>query len=179
MLYPRDFTGLPDHTDVTCRTMTSDEFSAETLDDVLRYVSEAILRRGQDISPTQGPAKEITGVLLAITNPLSRISRTETRARPFSCLGELFWYLSKSNDLSFISYYLPKYRSFANGTTIHGGYGPRLFDWHGIDQFSNVAELLARNRDSRRARNSAHRSQRHRRTSQRCSLHLHASIHDS
>ena len=70
----------------------------------------------------------------------------------FSALGELFWYLAKTKDLPFISYYLPAYRKYSDdGRTIHGGYGPRLFDMRGNNQVANVLTLLKRHPDSRRA----------------------------
>ena len=126
-------------------------FSGETLDDVMRWVLDHILSEGQEIRPTKGPAKELSGVLLELTNPLARISRTETKGKPFSCLGELFWYLAQTKDLSFITYYLREYRAYADGQEIYGGYGPRLFNWDGLNQFGNVADILKRKPDSRQA----------------------------
>ena len=125
--------------------------SGETLDDVMRLSFQRIFEVGEKISPSRGPARELSGVVLRITNPLARISRTESRGRPFSCLGELCWYLSGSNKLSFIEYYIPKYRDDADGDDIHGGYGPRLFNWKDVNQFRAVLDLLRRNPDSRRA----------------------------
>ena len=131
--------------------MTASFYSAETLDDVMRWVIDQILRTGNDICPTKGPAKEITGVVLEITNPLSRISRTETKGTPFSCLGELCWYLSGCNDIDSIAYYLPKYRRYAEGQKVFGGYGPRFFNWNGFNQFANVTDILASRMDTRKA----------------------------
>ena len=59
--------------------------------------------------------------------------------------------MAKTNDLSFISYYLPAYRKYADGQEIFGGYGPRLFDWEGLNQLDNVVEILKKNPDSRKA----------------------------
>ena len=131
--------------------MASSFFSGETLDDAMRWVLEKIHLEGEDIRPTKGPAKELSGVLLELTNPLARISRTETKGKPFSCLGELCWYLAQTRDLSFIAYYLPAYRKYAEGQQIYGGYGPRLFNWDGLNQFENVAGILERKPDSRQA----------------------------
>src|SRR5436190_960927 len=89
-------------------------FRAQTLDDVMRSVVEAILESGEHVRPSQGPCKELTGVLLEISDPRSRLSRTETRGKTFSCLGELCWYLAKTNELDFISYYIP-YDEYADG----------------------------------------------------------------
>lgn len=126
-------------------------FVGGTLDDLMRDVIEAIISHGEPIYPTKGAAKELTGVSLKLTNPRARLSRTETRGKPFSCLGEFCWYLSKTNDLAFISYYIPEYNEFAEGNIIFGGYGPRLFNYGGIDQVANVIDLLKRKPESRQA----------------------------
>src|ERR1035441_3699364 len=130
---------------------------ADTLDDLLRRIFEKLLRSKNHINPTRGPARELTGVLLKITHPRARLSRTEKKGRLFSALGELLWYLAKTNDVRFVSYYVERYKKETDdGKTIWGGYGPRLFDMKriglkGIDQLANVVELLKRSPDSRRA----------------------------
>lgn len=127
--------------------------TASTLDDLLRNVYKKLLKKGKLITPSRGEAIELTGVLLELTNPRARISRTETRGRMFSCLGELLWYLSGSDSLEPISYYLKQYNDESDdGKTVYGGYGPRLLakDGH-INQLDNVKTLLKRNANSRRA----------------------------
>ena len=95
---------------------------------------------GAAISPTKGPARELTGVQLELTNPRARLSRTETRGKPFSCLGEFCWYFAGSDDASFIEYYIPGYKQFANGERIFGAYGPRLLNHDGHNQITNVIQ---------------------------------------
>ena len=107
--------------------MADPYFSGITLDDVMRAVIEEILVSGDRIHPSKGPAAELAGVLLEVKDPRARISRTETRGKPFSCLGELCWYLAGTNDLGFISYYLPEYKQCAENGLVYGGYGPRIF----------------------------------------------------
>jgi len=131
--------------------MTAALFTESTLDDLMRAVFEEILNNGEEIRPTKGAAREINGVLLELTNPRARLSRTETRGKPYSCLGELCWYLAKTNDLGFISYYIPAYRQYADGEEIFGGYGPRLFNWDGLDQIGKVIALLRERPFSRQA----------------------------
>jgi thymidylate synthase len=130
--------------------MADAHFSGGTLDDVMRAAIQGIQAHGSRIHPAKGPATELVGVLLEITNPRARLSRTETRGKTFSCLGELCWYLAKRNDLDFISYYLPAYKKFADDGIIFGGYGPRLFQWRGLDQVANVINLLRTRTDSRK-----------------------------
>lgn len=129
--------------------------SAETLDDLLLKVYRHLLRKrgSTEISPTQGPATEINGVLLQIKNPRARLSRTERKSTLFSCLGEFFWYLADTDKLKYIRYYIPRYdKSSDDGETIYGAYGPRLFSLNGnIDQVQNVIKTLKASPPSRRA----------------------------
>lgn len=129
--------------------------SAETLDDLLFKVYRRLLRKrgSADITPTKGPATEINGVLLQIKNPRARLSRTEKRNTILSCLGEFLWYISASDDVEFIEYYIPGYSKYSDdGQTIYGAYGPRLFALNGeIDQVRNVTETLKASPASRRA----------------------------
>jgi thymidylate synthase len=131
--------------------MAEAHFPGKTLDDVMHDVIEEIQAHGHRITPTKGEAVELTGVLLEVTDPRARLSRTETRGRLYSCLGELCWYLAKTNDLSFISYYIPAYKQSADGGEIFGGYGPRMFNWRGLNQVANVTNVLRRKPHSRQA----------------------------
>ena len=131
--------------------MTPAQFTFDTLDDLMRGVFDTLLSNGNRISPTKGVATEHTGVLLELRNPRARLSRTETRGKPFSCLGELCWYLSGSDDVGFIEYYIPGYRTYANGDQIFGAYGPRLANEGGQHQIANVVQRLREHPHSRRA----------------------------
>ncbi|UOG29501.1 thymidylate synthase [Leptospira noguchii] len=113
---------------------------------------ERIIQKGKQIKPTRGDAKELTGVLLEIKNPRARLSLTERRGLLFSCIGEFLWYMSGSDDLGFISYYLKEYfENSDDGKTLYGAYGPRIFDKNGINQFQNIISVLTNNSDSRKA----------------------------
>lgn len=125
-------------------------FVGKTLDDVMRDVVIEIDARGERIRPRKGDADEITGVLLEILNPRARLSRTETRGKIFSALGELCWYLAGTNRSEFITYYIHEYSRYVEDDQIFGGYGPRLFKWRGVNQVSTVTAALKR-RDSRQA----------------------------
>ncbi|WP_199756431.1 MULTISPECIES: thymidylate synthase [Corallococcus] len=104
------------------------------------------------IEPRRKAGKELIGVLLELKNPRARLSRTEKKGVPFSCLGEFLWYFSGRNDLDFICHYVPQYREESDdGKTIHGAYGPRLMGKQGVNQVENVLNLLGTRRDSRRA----------------------------
>lgn len=117
---------------------------ADTLDDLLIDVFNDLIESGKQDKSTKGKYFEFTGVLLELTNPLARLSRSEIKGTVFSCLGELIWYLSGSNNANFITYYIKFYKNFVESdNTIHGGYGPRLSQMHGAhDQIENVINIL-------------------------------------
>ncbi|HYK04812.1 MAG TPA: thymidylate synthase [Thermoanaerobaculia bacterium] len=126
-------------------------FSAATLDDVMRYAIQALLQDGERVNATKGSNVELRAVRLEMTNPRARLSRTETRGKPFSCLGELCWYLAGTNNVKFIEYYIGKYRESDENGIVFGGYGPRLVASRAGNQIINVSNLLRAKPESRRA----------------------------
>jgi thymidylate synthase len=116
---------------------------ADSLDDLLAKVYRQLLTRGTRIVPTKGAAREIYGTLLKLSAPRLRLSRTESRGKLFSCLGELLWILAGSNALDFIEHYIPDYRdSSDDNVTIFGAYGPRMFGKGARNQLARVISLL-------------------------------------
>ncbi|MBS0428807.1 MAG: thymidylate synthase [Proteobacteria bacterium] len=125
---------------------------ADSLDDLLAKVYRQLLARGTRIEPTKGPAREIYGVLLKLSTPRLRLSRTESRGILFSCLGELLWILAGSNALDFIEHYIAHYaKSSDDMQTIFGAYGPRMFGKRPNDQLARVISALKSKSDSRQA----------------------------
>jgi len=125
---------------------------ADSLDDLLAKVYRQLVKRGIPIVPTKGPAREIYGVLLKLSSPRVRLSRTESRGILFSCLGELLWILAGSNALDFIEHYIPEYRKSSDDElTIFGAYGPRMFGRRPNDQLARVISSLRSKPDSRQA----------------------------
>ena len=125
---------------------------AATLDDLLRKIFEKLLNEGEQVDPTRGPNVEIVGAALELTNPRARLSRTETRRKVVSGLGELCWYLRGTNDAEPILYYVQQYaENVEDDGTVHGGYGPRLFGSADQNQFQNIVDHLRRSPNSRRA----------------------------
>lgn len=125
----------------------------QTLDDLLHRVICKLLARKNRINTSRGKAFELSGVLLQLANPRARLSRTEQKQHVFSSLGELLWYLSRSNSLDLITYYVKRYAQESDdGLTVHGGYGPRLFAMGGqYNQVENVITLLKARPSTRRA----------------------------
>ncbi|MEX0961096.1 MAG: thymidylate synthase [Burkholderiales bacterium] len=125
----------------------------QTLDDLLHKVISKLLKNNRRVTASRGDFMEMTGVLLLLTNPRARLSRTEQKQHLFSSLGELLWYLSGTNDLDFIHYYVKRYKDESeDGVKVYGGYGPRFLNMDGRhNQVQNVIELLKSKRTSRRA----------------------------
>jgi thymidylate synthase len=117
---------------------------ADTVDDALRTLVARLIKSGKRTISGKGPAREFKGVLVEISNPLARFSRTEGRGMLIAFVGETCWYLSGSDRLAQIEYYIPKYRSFIGASPravrARGAYGPRLF---GGGEESQMKSLLA------------------------------------
>lgn len=131
-------------------------FDAQSLDDLLTEVLVQLLGEPETISASEGKFTEIFGAMLVLRNPRSRLSRSESKGKIFSALGELFWYLSKANSYEFISYYIPcgyKKEVDDNDHSVRSGYGERLFGQDSINQVQNVTNLLKEDKrpTSRRA----------------------------
>ncbi len=128
-----------------------DQFTGDSVDDLMRISIEELLKSGIRITPSRGPALELHPVALTLKNPRARLSRTEARGRIFSALGETCWYLSGGNDAQFIGYYIDYYRQLGDKEDAWGGYGARLFNADGFDQVRYVIEKLRKEPDSRQA----------------------------
>jgi thymidylate synthase len=131
--------------------MRNPYYRAKTVDDLLRHALESINEYGEPIKASKGHTKEITGVVLELTNPRARLSLTESRGKLFSCIGELCWYLSGVDATAFIVHYIGDYRKYDERGRIFGAYGPRLFKaWKGVVQFENIIKRLKEKPTSRR-----------------------------
>ncbi|WP_438498810.1 thymidylate synthase [Alteromonas australica] len=129
------------------------EIHGESIDELIRASLCLLFSQGKENTPTKGKNLELTGVLLTLSNPLNRISRTETKNTLFSCLGELFWYLSGSDNVDHMIYYLSNYSRYAESDgTVGGAYGPRLLGTHNsVNQLENVISILEQKPSSRQA----------------------------
>lgn len=131
--------------------MRNPYYRAKTVDDLLRHALESVNKYGEPIKASKGHTKEITGVVLELTNPRARLSLTESRGKLFSCIGELCWYLSGADATAFIVHYIGEYRKYDERGRIFGAYGPRLFkSWKGVTQFENIIKRLKEKPTSRR-----------------------------
>lgn len=117
-------------------------FEVPTVDDLMLVAVKALLSEGIHINPTKGGCTEIAATTFELANPRARVSRSASRGRLFSALGELCWYLSGSNRTEDIAYYVNFYRKLDEDGVIFGGYGPRLFSFDGANQVEYVIRTL-------------------------------------
>lgn len=125
----------------------------DTLDALLRHVFEVLLTEEQLVTAGRGNFKEAFGACLHLSNPRARLSRSESKGKVYSALGEFLWYLSKETRLDFIDYYVPgRFQEESDDqVTVRSGYGERLQSLRGVNQLANVVALLRERRTSRRA----------------------------
>lgn len=132
----------------------------KSVDDLLRGTYLELLRKaGTEVVSSKGRSLETFGAALELTNPRCRLSRSMGRSRIFSALGEFLWYVSGSNAIEQIEYYISGYSSFSDDVdkkTANGAYGPRIFsviDEFGISPWGNALSLL-KNPERRETRNA-------------------------
>lgn len=122
-----------------------------TVDDLLRAAAHVVSGEGVQISTSRGWCREVVGASFELTRPRARLSRTLSRGRVFSALGELCWYLSGSNLTEHIVPYVKAYQIEDEDGVIWGGYGPRLLSFDGHNQVRYIIEQLTQKPTSRRA----------------------------
>jgi thymidylate synthase len=132
---------------------TSMYISHNTLDDLLHEILTTLLNEQQVVRATKGEFRELFGCCLHLKNPRARLSRSESKGKVFSALGELFWYLSGDTRLDFIDYYVPGrfHEESDDKVRVRSGYGDRLNSFRGMNQLQNVIDLLNEKPTSRRA----------------------------
>lgn len=108
---------------------------------------------GKDIFVRTSNVKEIRSHTIRILHPLERVYVLPNRSNNiFAMIAETLWVMAGRNDITFLSRYLPRAIDYSDdGITWRAGYGQRLRNWNGIDQFEQVAKILLEDPGSRRA----------------------------
>lgn len=128
------------------------EIIKNSVDDILLALLPKVLKDGCYVESSKGKNKEILGVHIILQNPLNRISKSLARNLFISPLGEFFWYLSGSNKLEDIKFFISKYERYSNdGVILNGAYGKRMFEGEDHNQINKVIRLLERKTHTRQA----------------------------
>ncbi|WP_292228363.1 thymidylate synthase [Brevundimonas sp.] len=124
---------------------------ASTLDDLLDEAFRLLQKSKMGVVATKGSTVEVQGIVLELTRPRARLSRTDTKGTVFSGIGEFIWYISCNDKLAPIQYYIKRYDEYAEADgTIWGAYGPRIFGGE-RSQYEIVKALLSKRASSRQA----------------------------
>jgi thymidylate synthase len=113
----------------------------------------SIVAGGSDVSVRGSATRELLGRTVEIDKPLERCITLPGRNNSISAaIAETLWVLAGRDDIDYLLPYIPRAREFSDdGVRWRGAYGPRLRDWHGIDQIGETRELLIGDSASRRA----------------------------
>jgi thymidylate synthase len=100
--------------------------------------------RGEYVSVRGRNTQELLGRSIKLERPWERCVTVPGRRNDIvATIAETMWVLAGRNDLDFLSLYLPRAIDFSDdGETWRGAYGPRLRDWNGVDQLSEVLRIL-------------------------------------
>lgn len=110
---------------------------------------------GGFIQPSRGGnvVGELLNTTVVIQDPTRGIVESEIRNMPMRyAIGELMWYLSKSNRLTDIKTYSKFWEKISDdGETLNSAYGYRIHEKFGFDQWEFVKGLLTADPNSRQA----------------------------
>lgn len=125
-----------------------------SIDDAFTGMLQLLLDEGTPVASRNGGTTELAAQTIAIKRPTERFLHTPGRNNnPFAAIAETMWVIAGRNDLSYLTPYLKRAPQYSDdeGITWRAGYGPRLRNWHGVDQIAAVKDLLEKSSDTRRA----------------------------
>lgn len=127
--------------------------SASTIQNAFQRLVTIIDTLGDTVTVRNMDTLELLHVTLSISEPEKRIlSMPSRKDNIFAKIAETFWMLMGRNDIDFILPYLPRAAQFSDdGATWRGAYGPRIINWGGVNQLTNVMNLLKSDPYSRQA----------------------------
>jgi thymidylate synthase len=108
---------------------------------------------GNIVSPRGMETKELLSQRIVIVNPRQRcIVLSKRNDDIVAKVAETLWQLAGRDDIDWLKWYLPRAPKFSDdGKHWRGAYGPRLRDWHGLDQIDTIATKLIDDPDTRQA----------------------------
>lgn len=126
----------------------------QSVDDAFQGMLSRLLTEGEREESRNGPTLELSAQTIIIEDPTDRFLRSRARHNnPFAAIAESLWVIAGRNDLAYLTPYLRRAADYSDdgGVSWRGGYGPRLRDWHGVDQLAEVRALLGESKSTRRA----------------------------
>ncbi|CAI2552817.1 Thymidylate synthase [Apilactobacillus kunkeei] len=116
-------------------------------------VLDKIDKNGEIVCTRGFEQKEILANLEIISHPSERIILLHNRGNNiFALIAETIWVLAGHNDMEYLQRYLPRAVDFSDdGKIWRAAYGPRLRNWHGVDQFKSVISRIKEDKNTKRA----------------------------
>jgi thymidylate synthase len=112
-----------------------------------------LVQNGKEIKVREESVLELRNRITVLQKPMERC--LFLRRRGDSIVGnvaEALWVMAGKNEISWLESYLPRAKDFSDdGRTWRAAYGPRLRQWHGVDQFKAVRDLILAEKETRRA----------------------------
>lgn len=126
---------------------------SSSLDTIYFRLLSRILNAGTKVSPRGMETLELHPVTVVLNNPVRNIIASSVRAlNPMFMISEFLWIFSGRNDVSFVSKFNKNIAQFSDdGSTFNGAYGPRLYDYHGVNQLQFCFDKLKESFDTRQA----------------------------
>ena len=124
--------------------------SGTNFNELYRNTCSVLLSVGEEVSPRGEKTLELMNACLRLGNPRRRIVTLKGRKISMRYLiGELCFYFSLSDQLSFISRYSKFWNNVSDdGETVNSSYGKRIFD---SNLFNHAIDCLASDPNSRKA----------------------------
>jgi thymidylate synthase len=130
------------------------DYYFKDVNDALPNILDALLRDGHEVGSRNGRVKEFINNKIVLANPLNReVLHPNRKASLTAQIAETMWVLRGSNEIEWLSEYLPRAKDFSDdGSTWRAGYGPRLRAYGGsLDQLKRVVDDLSNSALSRQA----------------------------
>ena len=153
-------------------------FEFESIDAAYAPILKAVLK-GEKVSPRNEETRELSPVMISITNPRKRVISNKARKLNYAyMIANTLWIMQGRNDVESIVSYNHNLSQFSdNGEVFNGAYGQRIFRYDGLfdvidttytdddgnthpdfdlqhivmNQFENAFNKLKEDKDSRQA----------------------------
>jgi len=128
-------------------------FVFNNVNDGLPELARELLTNGDEFGSRAGVTKELMHVGITLERPWQReIVLPIRKASVAAQIVETMWVLAGRNDVATLLPYLPRAAEFSDdGSTWRAGYGPRLRDYHGVDQLAHLVRIMGDSPGSRQA----------------------------
>lgn len=106
------------------------EIIGNTLDEVYVQAISRVINEGLEVNPRGLLVKEVQGLHIQVKKPWKHVITNKARKMDLRfAIGEFLWFINKSNNLNYMTFYNKRYKNFSDdGHTLHGAYGPRIFE---------------------------------------------------